>query len=78
MTKKDRELVQEAKDFMITETAKHGRAWKGLMTEEWMAAFAKEKGGESSESTIMAIRKREEERQRKILEGEEDGKSNKC
>lgn len=41
MTKEQRELVQAAKDFMISETQKRPKTWRGLTTEEWMVAFAK-------------------------------------
>lgn len=41
--KEKRKLMQEAKDFMISETQKHPRTWHGMMTEEWMADFAKKK-----------------------------------
>ena len=39
----DRKLIQEAKEFMISETKKHPNTWHGWMTEEWMVAFAKRK-----------------------------------
>jgi len=35
-------LLQEAIDFMLSETEKHDKSWKGMTTEEWMVAFAKE------------------------------------
>jgi len=46
--RKKRKLVQEAKDFMISESAKQPRTWHGLMTEEWMADFAEKKMKEVS------------------------------
>ena len=53
------------------------------LEEEWESIEAEEiasanEEGEFSEATIKRIREREEARQRKILEGEEDEKSNKC
>ena len=48
--RKDRELIQEAKEFMIAETQKHPKnKWYGFMTEEWMVAFAKHKLREKAE-----------------------------
>jgi len=41
--RKKRKLVQEAKEFMISETQKRPRTWHGMMTEEWMADFAEKK-----------------------------------
>lgn len=41
--KEKRKLIQEAKEFMISETQKQPRTWHGMMTEEWMADFAKKK-----------------------------------
>lgn len=35
-------LIQEAIDFMLSETEKHDKNWAGYTTEAWMAAFAKE------------------------------------
>ena len=38
-----RKQIQEAKEFMISETKKHPNTWHGWLTEEWMVAFAKKK-----------------------------------
>lgn len=38
-------LLQEVIDFMLSETEKHDKSWKGRTTEEWMVAFAKEQRG---------------------------------
>ncbi|GAH33742.1 unnamed protein product, partial [marine sediment metagenome] len=59
MTKEHRELIQEAKDFMISETLKHPKTWKGLTTEEWMVAFTNEKIEQSIAVAAEEIRKRE-------------------
>ena len=40
---RSRKLIQEAKDFMISETQQHPNTWYGWMTEEWMVAFANKK-----------------------------------
>ena len=44
-----RKLMQDAKNFMISETQKQPRTWHGMMTEEWMADFAIEKLKERKE-----------------------------
>ena len=41
--KKKQKLIQEAKEFMISESAKQPRTWHGMITEEWMADFAAKK-----------------------------------
>lgn len=41
--KEKQKLIQEAKEFMISETQKHSITWHGLITEEWMANFAMKK-----------------------------------
>jgi len=39
----NKEMLEEARQFMLEETKKHGKNWKGYTTEEWMAKFANEK-----------------------------------
>ena len=51
-------LIQEAIDFMLSETEKHDKNWKGYTMEEWMVAFAKEQIEQLMEVAAEEVRKR--------------------
>lgn len=51
-------LIQEAIDFMLSETEKHDKNWKGYTTEEWMVAFAMEQIDQLIEVATEELRKR--------------------
>ena len=58
MTKEYRKLIQEAKEFMISEPQKHPKTWRGMTTEEWMVAFSKEQINQLMEAVAEEIRRK--------------------